>query len=56
MSLLTTLIVVAGVIRLIVANQINPNWFARASLDAVIVGSAIFLTLTFASGRPRQLD
>lgn len=56
MTLLTVVIVVAGVIRLIVANQPNPSWFARASLDAIIVGSVVFLTLTFASGKPRQLD
>lgn len=56
MTLLTLVIVVAGIIRLVVANQPNPSWFARASLDAVIVGSVVFLTLTFASGKPRQLD
>ncbi len=56
MTLLTAVIVVAGIIRLVVANQSSPSWFARASLDAVIVGTVVFLTLTFASGKPRQLD
>lgn len=56
MTLLVTVIAIAGTIRLIVANQAQPSWFARASLDAVIIGSVIFLTLTFASGKPRQID
>lgn len=56
MTLLTIVVVVAGVIRLVVANQPDPSWFARASLDAVIIGSVIFLMLTFVAGKPSQLD